>query len=382
MAETAMQKRDRNRRKGGQGTMKFMHIADVHLGVVPDKGKPWSEQRSREIKDTFQRVLDIAGKEQIDLLLIAGDLFHFPPTMAMLKELDSRLEELEGVTTIIIAGNHDYRAAGSPIDRYEFQSDTVVLRSGRAEQIVLEDLETCVTGISYDRKEIREGIYDSLTPALPEEEYHKDYLQILLAHGGDAMHAPMNRDQLMHSGFDYIALGHIHKPEIIAPDLMINAGSLEPIDYTDTGARGYVWGEAWKQEGRWQVHTQWKEISCRQYMDLVVEVQPELTNYMLQRRVQEQIDASGAGHIYRVMLEGCRSSLFQADLNGLMNLYYIYEIVDHTHEAYDLEQLQAENPDNLLGRFIQAFDGQEDELHRKALEYGVKALLRCREYER
>lgn len=361
--------------------MRFMHIADVHLGVVPDKGKPWSEQRSREVKDTFGRVLDIAGKEQIDLLLVAGDLFHFPPTMAMLKELDSQLGELEGVTTILIAGNHDYVTAGSPLDRYEFQSDTALLTPGRAEQIVLKDLETCVTGISYDRKEIREGIYDGLTPELPGECTYPNYFQILLAHGGDAKHAPIDREQLTHSGFDYIALGHIHKPEIIVPDFMINVGSLEPIDHTDTGARGYVLGEAWKENGAWQVHAQWQEISCRQYMDLVIEVQPELTNCMLQRQVQEKIDALGIGNIYRIILEGYRSSLFQADLNSLMNLYFIYEVVDHTHEAYDLEQLQAENPDNLLGRFIQTFDGQEDELHRKALEYGVKALLRCREYE-
>ena len=101
--------------------MKFMHIADVHLGVMPDKGKPWSEQRAQDIRDTFQRILDTAREEEIDVLLIAGDLFHFPPTMAMLKEVDARLSELEHVTTILIAGNHDYRAAGSPLDRYEFQ---------------------------------------------------------------------------------------------------------------------------------------------------------------------------------------------------------------------------------------------------------------------
>ena len=33
--------------------MKFIHMADVHLGVQPDKGKPWSEARQQEIKDTF-----------------------------------------------------------------------------------------------------------------------------------------------------------------------------------------------------------------------------------------------------------------------------------------------------------------------------------------
>ncbi len=359
-----------------------MHIADVHLGVVPDKGKPWSEQRAQEIKSSFQRLLDVAKKEEIDVLLIAGDLFHFPPTTSMLKELDAQLNELENVTTILIAGNHDYRTAGSPLDRYEFQSDTLCLGTGEPEQVVLEDLETCITGISYDRQIITEALYDGLTPELPGEELHEGYFQILLAHGGDEKHSPINREGLLCSGFDYIALGHIHKPEIIAADQMIYPGSLEPIDYTDTGARGYVIGEAVKQKEGWSCRTEWREFSCRQYVELPVEVQPEMTNYQLQKLVQEQMDELGSEHIYRVLLQGYRSSLFQADLNGLMNLYHIYEIADQTHEAYDLEQLQEENADNLLGRYIQSFEGQEDVLHQRALEYGVKALMRCREFEK
>lgn len=362
--------------------MKFMHIADVHLGVVPDKGKPWSEQRGQEIKSSFQRLLDTAKQEAVDVLLIAGDLFHFPPTTSMLKELDAQLGELENVTTILIAGNHDYRTAGCPLDRYEFQSDTLCLRAEKAEQVVLEDLETCITGISYDRQMIPEPLYDALTPELPGEEFHEGYFQILLAHGGDEKHSPINRKELLSSGFDYIALGHIHKPEIIEADKMIYPGSLEPIDYTDTGARGYVLGEAVKGKDGWECRTEWREFSCRQYVDLPVEVQPEMTNCQLQRQVQEQMDARGSEHIYRIILQGCRSALFQTDFNGLMNLYHIYEIVDYTHEAYDLEQLQRENADNLLGRYIQSLQGQEDQLHQRALEYGVKALMRCREFER
>lgn len=363
----------------GAKKVKFMHIADVHLGVVPDKGKPWSEQRAQEVQSTFQTVLDIAGRERIDVLLIAGDLFHFPPTMSMLKELDSQLEELENVTTILIAGNHDYRAAGSPLDRYEFQSDTVCLQTGKAQQIAMEDLRTCVTGISYDRQEITEGIYNTLTPELSGETYHGDYFQILLAHGGDATHSPLNRNSLLHSGFDYIALGHIHKPEVLSADKMIYVGSLEPIDCTDTGARGYIIGEAVETEDGWQVQTQWREISCRQYVDLEVEVTPDMTNYQLQRLVQEQMDEMGAQHIYRVLLQGHRSAELQVDFTGLITTYYIYEVIDKTREAYDLQQLQEEHGNNLLGRYIRAFDGQEDALHQRALEYGVKALLHGQE---
>ena len=59
--------------------MKFIHIADVHLGACPDQGKPWAGAREREIWDSFYRVLQTAKEQQVDFVLIAGDLFHRQP---------------------------------------------------------------------------------------------------------------------------------------------------------------------------------------------------------------------------------------------------------------------------------------------------------------
>lgn len=357
--------------------MKFMHIADVHLGVVPDKGRSWSDTRAREIQETFLRLLQTAKKEQIDMLLIAGDLFHFPPTVAMLKELDAQLQEMKHVTTVIIAGNHDYITQGSPMERYEFQSDTVILRAGTPKQLIFDDLGVSVTGLSYDRQRITQPLYDNLTPDVSwKAAGGQEYFHILLAHGGDAEHSPMNWEKLRRSGFDYIALGHIHKPEVIVPDHILYAGSLEPIDYTDTGERGYIIGETAGKE----VRTTWVPFSCRQYIDLQVDVDPLWTNYQLQKVVQEQIETIGSEHIYRVMLKGMKSAGLQPDLTSLQHIYQITDIVDHAYEAFDYEQLQEENADNLLGRFIQRMLASDPtELQQRALEYGVKALLQYRE---
>lgn len=59
--------------------MKFIHIADVHLGVVPDAGKSWSEKRAADIWTTFTEVFAVAKKIKVDMVLIAGDLFHRQP---------------------------------------------------------------------------------------------------------------------------------------------------------------------------------------------------------------------------------------------------------------------------------------------------------------
>ncbi len=59
--------------------MKFIHIADVHLGAVPDKDKDWSKERAEEITDAFDRLLETAEERQVDLLF---DSRRFVPCAA------------------------------------------------------------------------------------------------------------------------------------------------------------------------------------------------------------------------------------------------------------------------------------------------------------
>lgn len=46
--------------------MRFIHIADVHLGMQPDAGFPWSEERGESIWESFRRIIRLAGREKPD----------------------------------------------------------------------------------------------------------------------------------------------------------------------------------------------------------------------------------------------------------------------------------------------------------------------------
>lgn len=87
--------------------MRFIHIADVHLGASPDAGKKYSEKRKNEIWDSFRKVIEVCRREETDLLLIAGDLFHRQPLLRELKEVDAMFGSL-AYTDGAYAGNHDY----------------------------------------------------------------------------------------------------------------------------------------------------------------------------------------------------------------------------------------------------------------------------------
>lgn len=76
--------------------VKWIHIADVHLGASPDAGDVYSKVRPQELWDTFAEVIDICEREQMDLLLIAGDLFHRQPLKKELKEVDYYFPDFPG----------------------------------------------------------------------------------------------------------------------------------------------------------------------------------------------------------------------------------------------------------------------------------------------
>lgn len=350
--------------------MRFIHIADVHLGVKPDRGRTWSDKRADEIYDAFRNIINICEEQKIELLLVAGDLFHAPPTERDLKNLDFQLRKLSVTKTVIIAGNHDYIEEDSPWEKFKFTSDTVIMPRDRATNAYLKDLNVCITGYSYGRQEYTERILERLRPG-KEGAYN-----ILLGHGGDKTHMPFSKEKLARLGFDYVALGHIHKPSHILKNKMAFAGSLEPIDYTETGRRGYIYGEV-DDEGITRI--EWTPCNMRSYVNMALDLNTDYTSADISNIVESQIKELGKDNIYRVLLRGRVDSNIQINLSALSKRYNINEVIDKTQYDYDVNELLAGNENNLLGRFIKALSDEEsnenEEIRKKALKYGIEALL-------
>ena len=144
--------------------MRFIHMADVHLGAVPDSGCPWSAFRENEIWETFVRVIDQIREEKIELLLIAGDLFHRQPLMRELKEVNYLFSTLKKTKVVFIIGNHDYLKVDSYYLDFPWSENVTCLRGKECESVVFEDLDTEVYGLSYHTREIKEPKYNDLQP--------------------------------------------------------------------------------------------------------------------------------------------------------------------------------------------------------------------------
>ena len=311
--------------------MRFMHMADVHLGAAPDGRAGWSETRKKEIWETFRSSIEDARREQVDLLLIAGDLFHRQPLLEELKEVN-------------------------------------YLFSRECECVRFSDIDTEVYGFSYYRQEILEPLYEGIHPVKEREKC----CRILLAHGGDSQHIPINRDSLRNSGFDYIALGHIHKPQTVWKEQAAYAGALEPIDCNDLGPHGYILGEYTK--GR--IRIRFVKKAKREYIVLPLEVTEGDTTFSLRDKLEKKIEERGWQHIYRITLQGRRDPQTHFDTEKLMEFGMVLEVEDQTVPAFHLEELKRKYAGQMIGRYIESFEGHERSLtEEKALQYGLEALL-------
>ena len=83
----------------------------------------------------------------------------------------------------------------------------------------------------------------------------------------------------------------------------------------------------------------------------------------------------GTQNIYRVILKGQKGRGVRPQFDDVSQDYKIYEVVDNTMFEYNADGLKRDNEHNILGRFIAELSGEDDEVSKKALEYGLEAII-------
>ena len=247
-----------------------------------------------------------------------------------------------------------------------------MILGGEISCVEIPELSLAVYGLSYHAREIRDSRYNHAVPK------KRQRYEILLAHGGDEKHIPLNLGKMAALGYDYVALGHIHKPWCEEGKNIAYAGALEPIDKNDTGEHGYILGEITEDGCRLRF------IPCavRKYVHLSVSVEKTMTGHALKERVREEIEKQGIQNIYKVVIEGMRDPDISFDLENLENRMQIIEIIDESEPQYDFNQLFAEHPSDMIGFYIRALQKEDmSPVEKKALFYGIDALL-CTQDER
>ncbi len=196
---------------------KFVHTADIHLDsplkslALRDEGL--AELVGNATRATFSRIVDLCLAEEVQALLIAGDLYDGSQTsMKTARFLAQEMERLAGedIPAFVIRGNHD---AASRITRELTLPDSVTVFGGKARVIetLWRDHAVAVHGISYRDPHAPESLLNRFHPPVPGA-FNIGLLHTSLggAQGHDP-YAPCALSELQATGFDYWALGHIHQ---------------------------------------------------------------------------------------------------------------------------------------------------------------------------
>lgn len=238
--------------------MKFLHTADLHIGK-----KIYEQSLISDQKFILEEILEIALKEQVDAVVIAGDVYDraIPPTeaVALLDDFLTRLHR-KGIPMIAVSGNHDSPERLSFGDRIlEGQGlyisgvlqeplRTVLLQDqyGPVHFVLLPFVRPAAVGAGSSAEAV-EAILSRQPRSLSLNERY-----VLVTHFfvvGDNGECPELSDSetdthvggldgvpaSLFQSFDYVALGHIHKPQRMGGGNAYYAGSPLKYSFSEAG---------------------------------------------------------------------------------------------------------------------------------------------------
>ena len=226
------------------GVMKFIHAADIHLdsplrGLERYEGAPVETIRGAS-RQAFVRLVDLCLEEDIDFLLIAGDLYDgnwpdFNTGLFFAKQM-SRLREAS-IPVYLIRGNHD--AASRITKQVPLPENVHVFSFETAQTYLIESLKVAIHGQSFAMQSVTENLVHQYP--MPYEGYFNIGLLHTSLNGreGHESYAPCTVTDLVDKGYDYWALGHIHKRELIYENpWILFPGNIQGRHIKETGNKG------------------------------------------------------------------------------------------------------------------------------------------------
>lgn len=315
--------------------MKFIHIADVHFDMTFTSlrgNKELIKKRRLEQKQIFKETIELAKKEKVDAIFIAGDLFEQKYVETdTIKYIISCIKTVENTPIFITPGNHDPYITNSPYNTFEWPENTYIFKE-KPECIEVGDAN--IWGFGFEDYTMKEN-------TLKDINLNENKINILVTHanldGATHIYNDIKESELKE--FDYVALGHIHlqkidKSKIIYPGSLIAGG------FDELGRHGVVLGEITKEK----LNIEFIEMDKRKFV--IKEI--DISNYETSVEIIDKLNLED--DIYKITLTGERKVKIKELTENLKATdKFICEIIDNTRLGYNFEQIKKQK--NLKGIF-------------------------------
>lgn len=297
--------------------LRFVHAADLHLdspfkGIRSAAPSHVANALTSATFEAYRNITDLCLQEQVDALLVAGDIYDGADRSlrAQLRFVEG-LAQLDraGIRSFICHGNHD------PLDGWEARLDLPAgcVRFGPEVEgfpVFSDEPERAVVyGVSYPTREVREN----LTPLFAGVDSGEGF-KIGLLHanvGGNQDHdsyAPCSVSDLVDTGLDYCALGHVHTRQMLrdAEPAIVYPGNPQGRHPNEPGARGVYLVEV---DDRGAVQLDFRPVDVVRWETISLDIGPLKTEQALIDEVDALAedalgDAQGRSLVARVELVG------------------------------------------------------------------------------
>lgn len=358
------------------------HCADLHLDSPFSLFSPGEAERRRtELRGAFTSAVLFAKSRHADIFIISGDLFDGDlVTRDTCELLRSQFESFPECRFFISPGNHDPYNDASVYRHMDFPSNVHVFGPEK-ERVRLDGLGVDVYGFGFTQKTCISSPVAGY-PALDGER-----INILVCHGDTSSplspNGPVTKAEIAASGFDYIALGHIHAPSGVLKEggtYYAYPGCLEGRSFDEPGYHGALFGQIDKGANR----LEFVKFSKRRYETAEIDITGCEDKPAALERIRAGIRTFTDDTALRVVLTGESSEGFiisPEDIGSGPHLPFRTEIIDRTVPRADLSAPELEN--TLRGIFYSkmlerlegaAADSDEYRTALDALKYGLGAL--------
>ena len=361
--------------------MKIIHTGDIHLDSAFTAMNPVEAQKRRNaLRSALSSLFLYAKTEGTQLFIIAGDLFDDEcVTKDTVMMLCKEITALSECTFVVTPGNHDPFTEMSPYNLVKWPENLHIFKNSELEYVEFPDINTRVYSSAY---------FGQSKEKLSLESFHavNDGMINILVHHGDvdvasSSYCPITSEWIKESGFDYVALGHIHKGgEILKAGDTSYAycGCLEGRDFGETGYKGAIVGEI--EKGK--ISLRHVRFCSKRYERVEFDVTGAKDLNECAPVIAEKCALFGDDTLLRIELTGVTGVSFSADealLRKLVSRPSYLEVKDKTLALEGMDSLNEDK--SLAGEFYRALKDKlvsEDEAERQvasmALKYGLRAI--------
>ncbi|HPJ12189.1 MAG TPA: DNA repair exonuclease [Caldisericia bacterium] len=322
--------------------IRFIHCSDLHL-EAPFKGIHLENEGIWKILEgstfrSFEKVVQTAITQEVDFVLIAGDLYNSSnkSVRAQLFFLHQmKLLADHNIPCLFVHGNHD------PIDSWVVKSELPSTIFQFPPYVFCKSLYRTheekpfvnIIGYSYPKRDVQKNIAQEI--AQHSRSLDQDTFNIGLLHcnvGGDPStenYAPCSLQDLLQSNIHYWALGHVHTRKVLHENqpAVIYPGNTQGLHINESQQKGLYLVDVHDQE----VDYRWIETSSFLWF------QPTL-------QVADSTIDSISEDVIQAMIENTQSlpGIFRFTLEGRTSLHHILQKEIHEIEDSIRENLEQE----------------------------------------